>query len=309
MEYIKAWAEGKLDIWVKPDHPLRYLSFPPVKKPIPYVYYNREEAERGGDSNLEKRLETKLSKKTSTRYPLIFIQTGKNGGFAFGNNIGIKYALAKGDFDSVILLNNDTVIQKDTIKNIIEARLKFGEKAIYGGRIYYYSEPKRLWYDGGHFNEWLGRSTHINMKKLENEVKSSYEIKEINFITFCYVLIPKCILEKIGLLDERYFMYVEDLDYSYKVWKKGYKLYHIPASKVWHKVGASSGEDEVSEFSAYWYYRNSLRFRFKLYGVQSLTSIIFYFAKTPLSLFKWILKNKKITKSILYGLKDGFSKS
>jgi GT2 family glycosyltransferase len=38
MEYLKAWAEGKLDVWVKPNHPLRYLSFPPVKKPIPYIY-------------------------------------------------------------------------------------------------------------------------------------------------------------------------------------------------------------------------------------------------------------------------------
>ncbi|WP_211325081.1 glycosyltransferase family 2 protein [Hydrogenothermus marinus] len=47
MEYIKAWAEGKLDVWVKPNHSLRYLSHPPIKKPIPYVYYNREEAEKG----------------------------------------------------------------------------------------------------------------------------------------------------------------------------------------------------------------------------------------------------------------------
>jgi len=47
MEYLKAWADGRLDVWVSPKNPLRNLSFPPLKKPIPYVYYTREEAEKG----------------------------------------------------------------------------------------------------------------------------------------------------------------------------------------------------------------------------------------------------------------------
>ena len=53
MEYIKKWAEGKLDVWVRKDHPLRHLSFPPVKKPIPCVFYNRAEAEKGGKEEIE----------------------------------------------------------------------------------------------------------------------------------------------------------------------------------------------------------------------------------------------------------------
>lgn len=112
MEYIKAWAEGKLDIWVKPDNPLRHLSFPPVEKPVPYVFYDREEAEKGGNPELEERLKNDIPNGITTKYPLVFIQSGYNGGFAFGNNVGIKYALAKDDFDSVILLNNDTIIEK-----------------------------------------------------------------------------------------------------------------------------------------------------------------------------------------------------
>lgn len=81
----------------------------------------------------------------------------------------------------------------------------------------------------------------------------------MNFITFCYILIPKKILKNVGLLDESYFMYVEDLDYSYRVMKSGYKLYHICNSEIYHKVGASSGE-EVSPFSAYWIMRNRVIF-------------------------------------------------
>ncbi|EEP61189.1 glycosyltransferase family 2 protein, partial [Sulfurihydrogenibium yellowstonense] len=249
MEYLKAWAEGKLDVWVNPNNSLRNLSFPPVSKPLPYVYYTREEAEKGGNPEIEEELKNKIPKDTTSKYPLVFIQSGDNLGFAGGNNVGIRYALVKNDFDVVILLNNDTVIKRDAISILVNARLKFGEQAIYGGRIYYYSDPERLWYDGGKFNEWLGRTIHLNKGKLKHDIKISSRIKEVNFITFCYVLIPKFILDKIGLLDESYFMYVEDLDYSYKVWKYGYKLYHVVNSEIWHKVGASSGEEEVSEFS------------------------------------------------------------
>ena len=211
--------------------------------------------------------------------------------------------MAKGDFDNTILLNNDTVIKRDAISIFVNARLKFGERAIYGGRIYYYADPDRLWYDGGEFNEWTGRSKHLNIKKLKSEIKNnSNNIKEVNFITFCYVLIPKFILDKIGLLDESYFMYVEDLDYSYKVWKSGYKLYHVVNSEIWHKVGASSGEEEVSEFSAYWYYKNSLKVRKRIKGIKRIISITFYFVTRPVVLFKWLIKKPSIIRSMIKGI-------
>jgi len=190
VEYLKAWAEGKLDVWVNPNNPLRSLSFPPVTKPIPYICYSREEAEKGGNLELEENLKKEIPKGVSTNYPVIFIQNENNLGFAGGNNVGIRYALAKNDFDSIILLNNDTVIEKETILNLVEAKLKLGEKSIYGGRIFYYNAPDKIWYDGGNFNEWTGLSRHLNIGKLKSEIKDTSQIKEVNFITFCYVLIP-----------------------------------------------------------------------------------------------------------------------
>jgi GT2 family glycosyltransferase len=296
MEYIINWAEGKQEVVYDENSKLKYLSQPFEKKPLNYVYYTKKEALRGGNKEKESKLNN----------PLIFIQAGENGGFAAGNNVGIKYALAKDDFDSVILLNNDTVIGKDTIRNLVEQRMKLGEKAIYGGKIYYYSNPKKIWYDGGHFNEWLGRSTHINMGKIEDNIGNNESIKKVNFITFCYVLIPKFILKKIGLLDESYFMYVEDLDYSYKVWKNGYKLYHVPTSKVWHKVGASSGEDEVSEFVAYWGMRNRVRFILKENNFLKKFSALWFILLTRLVRFPkyWLIGYKHIIIAQLKGIKD-----
>jgi GT2 family glycosyltransferase len=179
----------------------------------------------------------------TTKYPIIFIENTKNLGFAGGNNIDIRYALAKNDFDSIILLNNDTVINRNTISNLVSARLKFGEKAIYGGRIFYYSDPEKIWYDGGKLKEWKCRTSHLNMRKYKHEIKDITETKEVDCITFCCVLIPKIIIENIGLIDESYFMYFEDVDYSYIVRKSGYKLYHISNVNLWHKVSASVGEE------------------------------------------------------------------
>ena len=98
MGKIKKWAEGKQEILTpKPNHPLYHLSHPPVKKPIPYIYYTREEAEKGGNFKLEEKItkewqkQRKLNSKelnTTSSYPLIFIQTGENLGCAGGNNGG-----------------------------------------------------------------------------------------------------------------------------------------------------------------------------------------------------------------------------
>jgi GT2 family glycosyltransferase len=92
MDYIKAWAEGKIDVWVNPKNPLRRFSFPPGPKPIPYVYYTREEAEKGGNKDLEKALSERISTDITTKYPLIFIQSGENLGYTGGNNVGIRNA-------------------------------------------------------------------------------------------------------------------------------------------------------------------------------------------------------------------------
>ena len=88
-------------------------------------------------------------------------------------------------------------------------------------------------------------------------------------------------------------MYVEDLDYSYKVWKAGYKLYRVGNSEVWHKVGASSGDGEVSEFSAYWSMRGRVKFlSSKLPFFKKVTSIIFLILTRPIRFFYFYLKGK-----------------
>lgn len=137
----------------------------------------------------------------------------------------------------MILLNNDTIISRETISSVVEAYQDKRDSGIYGGRIFYYDRPDIIWFDGGSYNTWLARATHNNHGKTSR--KDDLIIKDVEFITFCFVLIPKKILNKVGLLDECYFMYVEDLDYCYRVKKAGYKLFYVPKTTIYHKVGAS----------------------------------------------------------------------
>jgi len=87
-----------------------------------------------------------------------------------------------------------------------------------------------------------------------------------------------------------------------RVWKFGYKLCHIPTAELWYKVGASSGEDEVNEFSAYWYYKNSLKVRYRIKKLKKITSIIFYFTTRPAILLKHLIKKPSIIKPMVKGI-------
>ena len=71
MECIKVWAKGKLDVWIKPNNPLRHLSYPPIKNPVPYVFYNREEAEKGRNKELESHYDEKILGKKANDHNLL----------------------------------------------------------------------------------------------------------------------------------------------------------------------------------------------------------------------------------------------
>jgi len=270
MEYIKAWAEGKLDVWIKPDHPLRHLSFPPVKKTIPYVYYTREEAEKGGNRDLENSLmvewlnskkeigqfstnnqSTNQSINYSTKYPMILIQTGENLGFAGGNNVGIRYALTKNDFEYVWLLNNDTVIEKQSLKEIIKFYKKNLGNFLLSHRIHFYLEPNKIWFFYPIFLRWLGLVIDKFYGKewpiVKEKIKDMWF--ETDFLSGCSLFVPKKILKDVGLFDDNIFLYNEDLDYSIRVKKLNYKLVVYNKCLVYHKIGQSR---KISCFNYFW---------------------------------------------------------
>lgn len=274
IKYITAWAEGSLALQEQESTIFKSFVMPYSKKPISYVLYNREEAEKGGNKANESKYKN----------PLVIIQSGYNGGFSFGNNVGIQYALARNDADYILLLNNDTIVKSDFLTELLKGATSSSSIGITGAKIYYYDEPNKLWFNGGTFNEWFGRTTHIKKE-------STQDISTCSFITGCCMLIKKEVIKKIGLLDESYFMYVEDLDYCYRARKAGFVLNVAHKSIIWHKVGASN-EGELSEFAVRYMVKNHYKFIKKLDGLQKYCAFISFTIFRILSIIKWTLKGK-----------------
>ena len=230
MDYIISWAEGKQEVIYDENSQLKHLSQPFEPKPLSYVYYTKEEALAGGDA----------SKENDLNNPLIFIQAGENGGFAVGNNIGIKYALAKGDFEYIWLLNNDTVIEKNVISTLIK-NIKKNNKNIYGTILCYYNNPNIIQaIGGGRLNNIFGIPKMLGKMLKKESIQYLTKNQRLDFITGASIFISKEILNDIGLIPENYFMYWEDTDWSFKAINKNY-IIDVAYTFIYHKEGNSIG--------------------------------------------------------------------
>ncbi len=248
MDYIINWAEGRQEVIYDEDSQLKHLSQPFEPKPLQYLYYTKEEALAGGDAN----------HKSALNNPLIFIQSGENGGFAAGNNIGIKYAQIKDDFEYIWLLNNDTVIEQDSLSKLANYAEK-NDIGICGSTLMYYDNPNKIQAYGGTINKFFGTSKHI-LK--EDDIKD-----KLDYIVGASFLIDKKVIETIGLMPEEYFLYYEETDYCFNAKNSGFTLGVAVNSIVYHKdgsaTGGSSDGSEKSDFSDILSIKNRIKFHKK----------------------------------------------
>jgi GT2 family glycosyltransferase len=229
LDYIKAWADGKLDVAVPITHPLRYLSFPPVSKPLPYVTYGREQAESGA-----------VTERDST--PLVLIQTGANLGFAGGNNVGIRYAMARNDFEYIWLLNNDTVIKPDALSNLVLKMQSDTSIGICGSTLMFYDKPHLIQaLGGGNYNKWLGTTHHVGaLRNINKSIDSPDVFFPMFYVMGASMLVSKKFITDIGFMCEEYFLYYEEVDWALRARGK-YSLAYESNSLVFHKEGSSVG--------------------------------------------------------------------
>lgn len=180
----------------------------------------------------------------------IVIESPENNGFASGCNIGIRYALEHGA-EYVLLLNNDTVIAPDMIDFLLD---NADDRTVTTPKMYYFGQPDVLWFAGGYIDRRKGSAVHFG----ENERDvGQYDVqREIEFATGCCMLIPRAVLESCPLMDEHYFLYWEDVDYSMMLTQRGIRLLYCPNAKLWHKVNASTGKNSLLTE----YYSNRNRF-------------------------------------------------
>jgi len=181
----------------------------------------------------------------------MLLQTGHNGGYGYGNNIGIKYALQHGA-DYVLILNNDTVVDPGFLKPMVQMCEDDESIGIVSGKIYFYDRPEVIWFNGGRFHPCTGKVEHVNFNEKNTGQNPP---KENTFISGCMWLIPRKVFETVGLINEEYFMYVEDLEFCKRVLNAGYLLKFCEKSHIWHKDGAAT-KGEYSELSVFWRTKN-----------------------------------------------------
>jgi hypothetical protein len=143
------------------------------------------------------------------RFPAIrCLQTGSNLGFAEGNNVGIRAALADGA-DYVWLMNNDATTDPDALDRLVEAAESRPDVGIVGPKIYYAGEPRRIWFAGGAISP-LGRLGHEGWNRIDEGQWDTPH--ETGYVTGCAFLVKRAVLEKVGLFAPEYFLLFEEAD-------------------------------------------------------------------------------------------------
>ena len=187
------------------------------------------------------------------RFPDVeLIETGRNLGFAGGNNVGIRRALEQGA-DYVLLLNNDTLVDRGFVDALVRTARSDPAIGMLCSKIYRVDPPDVLWYAGGYMIEWLGWGRHRGDGV--RDVGQFETLEEINRPTGCSLMVTRALCERVGLLGEEYFLYAEDLDWGLRARRAGFKVVYDPGSRVWHKVSRSTSGSR-SGVVLYYYVRN-----------------------------------------------------
>ncbi len=169
---------------------------------------------------------------------LKLMENKENYGFAEGNNVGIRYAQKFMNPKYMLLLNNDTIVDKDFLKELIIAGQN-RDIGILGPKIYFYNKPNVIWSAGCKISWKLARGLQIGTGKID---RGQYNFqKEVEYVSGSAFLIKTEVIDKIGLMDEKYFLYFEESDWTLRANQVGYKSLYVPSSKIWHKVSRSGG--------------------------------------------------------------------
>ena len=181
-------------------------------------------------------------------YPEVhLIETGENLGYAEGNNVGIRYALAHSP-DSILVLNNDTVL--DT--GVLDAFLK-RDLPIQGGTLHQMADPSLLDHLGGTWNPQTGRFDPVAFKE---PARLWTEPLVLDYVCGCALFVKAEVFQRVGLFDSRFFLLWEECDWCFRAARSGYRASVCPEAKIYHRVSASFVGG--APHTTYFWWRNRL---------------------------------------------------
>ena len=205
------------------------------------------------------------------------IQLNRNGGFSFGSNIGIRRALAiPGRVDYVMLVNPDTIVRPEALNVLVGFMEAHPEAGIAGSLL---ERPDGELDCSAHrihspLSELEGGARLGVLSRLLNQHVVSPPLRPeahtCDWVSGASMIIRREVIEDIGLLDEGFFLYFEEVDYCWRARKAGWEVWYVPQSRVMHLEGAATGIKAVSKRRAAYWYDSRRRFFIKHYGIVGL---------------------------------------
>jgi GT2 family glycosyltransferase len=184
------------------------------------------------------------------------VENSENLGYTGGNNVGLRYALAKGT-DYALLLNNDTQVAPDFLRRLVGVAEADPLTGMAGPTIYYHERPEVIWSVGGDIDWRRGRTLAPGRDECDVG-QFGEEPREVDFVSGCALLVKRAVLDRVGLLDERFFAYYEEAEWCVRARRAGFSIVHVPTTHVWHKIEPEARSDSL--LVHYYMTRNRLLF-------------------------------------------------
>lgn len=226
------------------------------------------------------------TEKVKAEFPKVeVIRSEKNLGFSAGNNLGFKKT--KGDL--VFFVNNDTLLAENLIEELIKPFFEIKNLGIVSPKVIYYESPNLIQYAGStEISALTGRNKVIGQGQTDND-----ELYQSGLTCFAHgaaMIIRKNLLKKIGGFPDVYFLYYEELDYSIRLRRAGYKIYYNNKAVIYHRVSYSVGEE--SPLKVFYMTRNRILFmRRNFPGIRYIVFVLFFtFFSIPKSTVKYLFR-------------------
>lgn len=189
------------------------------------------------------------------------IRNSTNLGFARAANQGLRAAACEGA-ETFVVFNPDTLFAPDFLAGLLDRQRATGA-LVMAPRIMWADQPGQAWYAGGRFTaDWVFRNVHEPYDPLEQFSRN------VDFASGCCLMLSREVLELVGLLDERFFVYWEDVDYCLRLRRHGIAITYVPDLVLLHEGGASSGGEFSAGYSAL-YHRSHMMLLRKHFGLRS----------------------------------------
>ncbi|HDR72334.1 MAG TPA: glycosyltransferase family 2 protein, partial [Methanoculleus sp.] len=225
IDHIRDYCAGNCEVTTD------FVTYQAETKPIALAEYTRDEIESGGADPL---VDIPSDRK------LRIIKNEKNYGCSEGNNIGMRFALNDLNADYILLLNNDVVVDREFLGEMVAVAERDEYIGFVGPKAYFYHDKGVIQYTGGGTVD-LRRGVSPCIARNERDNGNYNRNYEVDYVGGACILVKREVIDTIGLWDDTFFAYWEETDWCLRGKKEGYASMYAWRANIWHKEGATSG--------------------------------------------------------------------